>query len=329
MVAKAKLVEIESFSSEPQAEKPGEGIEVQFNPESLRIAMANENRGGDQPGGSSQQFVGSGTTKLTVELLFDTTVEGSDVRAKTKEIAYFVMPKEQADQNNKRTPPLVRFEWGTFIFEGVVNSMDETLDYFSEEGVPLRATVALNMSRDEIVFLLRQPGQARGRGEGASGGGSTPGTVPLEKARLGESVQSMAGLHGKSSAYKAIAAANKIDDLLRLPAGMMLDMNAGIGAEAGFSAGLGGGAGFSADLGVGASASAGGAVGLDVSISGGIGAEAGVGVEASASATVGGGIGASGGIEAEAGVGASAGIGAGAGASAGGGFGFGVDIVKD
>jgi hypothetical protein len=350
MVAKAKLVEIERFSSRPQAETPSDGkeIEVQFNPESLKVALANENRGGNQPGGSSRQFVGSGSSKLTVELLFDTTVEGSDVRRKTEEVAYFVMAKQQADQNNQRTPPRVRFEWGTFIFEGVVDSMDEMLDYFSEEGVPMRATVSLNMSRDDIVFLFGQPGQAGGRGQGAGGGNGAPGTTPLEPARSGESLQSMAGRNGKSSDWKSIAAANDIDDPLRLPAGAMLDMNAGVGAsvggsvgvdagasagigigaaagagvgggaEVGFSAGLGGGAGFSAGAGLGAGAG----VGASAGIGGGIGAGVGVGGGVSAGAGVGGGIGASAGFGAGAGAGASAS----ASASAGGSFGVGAGV---
>jgi hypothetical protein len=343
MVEKAKLVEIERFSKRPQAKRPDDGkvVNVQFNPESLKISLSNENRGGNQPGGSSRQFVGSGSSKLSVELLFDTTVEGSDVRRKTEEVAYFVMAKQQANQNNQRTPPRVRFEWGTFIFEGVMDSMDETLDYFSEEGVPMRATVALNLSRDDIVFLFGQLEQASGRGQGAGGGRGAPGTTRLERARQEESVQSMAGRQGNSNDWKSIAAANGIDDPLRLPAGAMLNMNAGVGAsvrggvgvgagasagvdvgagigggaEVGFSAGLGGGVG----LGAGASTSAGAGIGASAGISGGIGAGMGISAGAGDGVSVGGGFGA--------GVGAGASLGVGV--SAGGGFGAGVDVVED
>jgi hypothetical protein len=340
MVAKAKLVEIERFSSRPQAERPRDGkvVIVQFNPESLKVALANENRGGNQPGGSSRQFVGSGSSSLTIELLFDTTVEGSDVRRKTEQVAYFVMAKQQPNQNNQCTPPRVRFEWGTFIFEGVVDSMDETLDYFSERGVPMRATVSLKMSRDDIVFLFGQPGRAGARGQGAGGGGGAPGIVPLEPAGSDESVQSMAGRQGNSSDWKSIAAANDIDDPLRLPAGTMLDMNAGgaasgrggvsigAGAVSGVGAGVGGGAevGFSAGLGAGAGFSAGG--GLSVGASGGsnIGAGASAGVSAGFDAGAGGSVSTGGNV----GVGASAGVSPGASASAGGGFGAGIDVLE-
>ena len=43
-------------------------------------------------------------------------------------------------------PPVVRFEWGTFLFSGLIESYRETLDFFSSEGVPLRAQVSLSMT---------------------------------------------------------------------------------------------------------------------------------------------------------------------------------------
>jgi hypothetical protein len=229
-MAKARLVEIEGYSTKkkktPKA-RGGKEVEAQFNPETLKLSFANENKGGDQPGGNTKQFVGSASSKMSVELLFDTTADGSDVRKKTEKVAHFIMAKSQRNRSNKRVPPRVRFEWGSFIFEGVVDSMDETLDYFSEQGVPLRATVGLNLSRDDLVFVFGEPGRAGGGTLGTAAG--APGTTPLEPARPGESLQSMAGRKGNSSDWKAIATANDIDDPLRLPAGTLLDMNAGAG----------------------------------------------------------------------------------------------------
>lgn len=138
-ITKAELVEIKKFSgssdSLSQAEQANKLV-VQFNPQSLKLNLSNQNTGGDQPGGSSKQFVGSGLSKLALELLFDTSATGADVRAETQKVAYFVMAQEQEKKDDKRKPPNVRFQWGSFIFEGVIDSMDETLDYFSEQGVP-------------------------------------------------------------------------------------------------------------------------------------------------------------------------------------------------
>src|SRR5262245_1786656 len=92
-LAKARVVEITSYipqrqeGSEVPASADGAGIEAHFNPQTLKVSINSNNQGGNQPGGGSgKQFVGSGTSSLQVELLFDTTVErkgaarNSDVR---------------------------------------------------------------------------------------------------------------------------------------------------------------------------------------------------------------------------------------------------------
>jgi Contractile injection system tube protein len=346
MLTRAKLVEISWDAKQRQAKnvRGGKTVDVQFNPQTLKLSFANEHKGGDQPGGNAKQFIGSGSSKLSVELLFDTTADGSDVRKLTERVAYFIQAQPQNNQDNKRVPPGISFEWGSFIFRGVVDSMDETLDYFSEEGVPLRATISLNISRQEIEFLFGKPGQAVGRRSGGPAG--LPGTQMLDTARPDDNVQRLAGRNGNSSDWKAIAAANNIDDPLRLPGGTLLNMNvsprtgigagaglsagtgvsvgAGLGAgiglnasgEVGFSAGLGGGAGFSAGagLGVGGGASAGASLSAGTSIGGSAGLGAGAGVSGTA------------GIAGAVDISGEASIGGGVGVVAGGGFGAGVDI---
>ncbi len=353
MVAKAKFVEIQWDADQKQATPVSNGktVDIQFNPESLKVTYANQNRGGDQPGGSGRQFVGSSTSKLSLELLFDTTevheTSGSqnDVRKKTESVAYFIKPKtpQASSDSSNRVPPGVSFEWGTFIFRGVVDSMDETLDYFSEQGVPMRATISLTIARQEIEFLFGSPGQAGGTGPAAPGT-PPPGAAPLKPAQDGNSVQQMAGREGRSNDWKPIAAANGIENPLRLQAGTLLNMSAGArvglsagasvgvstGASASFGAGGSAGASFGAgaSLGVGSAAglSAGGQVGFSAGLGGGLGFSTGVGTGASAGVDVsaGAGAGASLGAGASAGLsldasaraGSSLGVGASAGASA-------------
>ncbi len=204
MLAKAKLVEIKWDAKQQQAERANNGqndVTVQFNPSSLKLTYANETKGGDQPAGSAKQFVGSGTSKLSVELLFDTSETNADVRAQSQKVAYFIQAKKDPNQKNKRVPPGISFEWGSFIFRGVMDSMAETLDYFSEEGVPLRATIQIGISRQDIEFLFGTPGAASG-GAGSGGPGAQaqgqPGTGPRTPASQGDTVQSMAGREGRS-----------------------------------------------------------------------------------------------------------------------------------
>jgi hypothetical protein len=247
------------------------------------------------------------------------------VRYWSAKVGYFLGAKDQPNQNNKKVPPGICFEWGTFSFAGVVDSMQETLDYFSESGKPLRASIALGISRLDIVFpkKLPKPGAPTPAGQ--------PGTTQLTPTPKGKSVPQIAGNNGNSANWKSVAAANNIDDPLHLPAGALLDLNAGAsvevgatvgasigagaaaGADVGFSAGLGGGIGFSAGASATASAGIGGGISAGAGISGGIGGSAG----ASARLGVSAGIGASVGAGASAGIGASAGAGASIGASAG------------
>jgi hypothetical protein len=291
---KAMLIEIKLAPQQaPQPVPGGKQVEVDFNPQTLKLTFSNENKSANQPVGSASQFVGAGTAKLAVELLFDTSQTGSDVRATTMDVAYFIRsdpPDAQQSNQPKRVPPACLFEWGTFSFRGVVDSLTETLDYFSEDGVPLRSTLALGMSG--IDTMLPQ-----------NTGAGTPATTPQTAAPANTSMPQIAGANGNSANWKAIAAANNIDDPLHVPPGTMLDMSAGLsggvgigpsasaGASAGFSAGLGGGVGFATGAGIGISA----------------GASAGAGISASTGANLG--VGASSGVSASGGLGLSAGIG--------------------
>ncbi|HLM66341.1 MAG TPA: hypothetical protein VK358_02385, partial [Longimicrobium sp.] len=157
---KATLTELWPGSDNVLAERNKDGgdpkrVTVQFNPQTLKVSLSNQNAGGTQPGGSATQFVGQGTTKLSLELWFDVTLPRpagddpkGDVRNLTKEIAYFMTPQEVTrGTETGLLPPGVLFQWGTFLFKGTVDSMDETLELFSEDGKPLRAGVNLSLSK--------------------------------------------------------------------------------------------------------------------------------------------------------------------------------------
>lgn len=307
MVAKAKLTEVEwkDKSSPPVTVKNGVTIDAHFNPQNLKLTYANENKGDNQSKGASQQHIGSGTTKLAVELLFDTTRNSEngkdqDVRKLTEKIAYFMKPKNDP-KTKKPIPPGVSFEWGSFNFAGIVDSLQITLDYFSEEGIPLRATLSLNITGIDTIIKTKDSAQ-----------NNLPGTSPKTTVQNNDNLAKISGVNGNSSDWKAIAVANNIDNPLRLKPGSLLDLNATANARVGVSlggqgslsasAGLSGGVGFNAGLGGGAGFSA--------------GASAGIGASGGAGAGIGGGIGA--------GFGANAGVGAGLNANLGGGLSTGI-----
>jgi hypothetical protein len=130
-------------------------LKVHFNPEKLELTMTNameqnRNRRRREP----PQLVTETTAKLSLELLFDTTDTGSDVRAQTFQIAQLMQPRPGPRQEGEQrgVPAIVLFEWGSFVFEGYIDSYKETLDFFAPEGVPLRATLSLSLTEQAKPF---------------------------------------------------------------------------------------------------------------------------------------------------------------------------------
>ncbi|MFZ0549002.1 MAG: hypothetical protein WAM60_26380, partial [Candidatus Promineifilaceae bacterium] len=125
----------------------GHELEVQFNPETLTIqhqtyGEAGRQRTGQSTGQSGKEEAGQASLKTgfstnlsQVNLLFDTSDSGEDVRNKT--LILVEMMKPDADNN----APLVEFRWGTLIFHIHITGLTEELTYFSDQGVPLRASV--------------------------------------------------------------------------------------------------------------------------------------------------------------------------------------------
>ena len=225
---RAKLVEIEDYVDVDnyggQPDSPGEEkkvVEVDFNPETLKLNLSNQSSGGDQAAGGSTQYLGTGSSTLSMELIFDTSTTGTDVRDRTEAVAYFIVGDAQREDAKRKAPPKVSFRWGSFLFEGIIESMNETLEYFSEKGVPLRATVSITIKQDALI--LYQENRQGGRSEQLNQGLGD--VTPLSPARAGDSVQSMTGRQGNSGNWKEIAAANDIDDPLRLQAGVMINLN--------------------------------------------------------------------------------------------------------
>jgi hypothetical protein len=260
-LVKAELHEIDLAKPETAATKK---VPVQNNPESLKVSFANQIQtpegggSGDQRGGAAQQFVGAGTTKLTLQLWFDVNApqEGNsetDVRKLTEKVTYFITPKPNPKDKKKFLPPGVRFIWGSFQFDGIMESLEETLDFFSSEGIPLRATMTLNLTQQKID-TYKFPAKASDKKP-------LPGTRPLTPVAKGATAQSLASDAGKGDDWQSVAAANGIENPRQLQAGMLLDMDAKIGVGGGITSGVplmndaGASVNFSAEASFGAEAS--------------------------------------------------------------------------
>jgi hypothetical protein len=267
-LAKATLTELDETFEDP---KPGgQQVEVQFNPEVLKVTFSNalvQPQGGDQSAGNpGRQFVGPGTTKLALQLWFDVTAMEKDpvddVRRLTQKVIFFMTPQKTADPK-KLAPPGVQFQWGSFLFKGIVEALEETLDYFSPDGKPLRASITLTLTQQKIL-------ETKFKGEGKVP--ERAGQAPLKAAKQGESLQNMAARTGKDD-WQSIAAANGIEDPLRMAPGALVNLNASVAIggsfEASIGGAIGGGVGVASAFEVGVTAPAGAS--LNASLGGSLG----------------------------------------------------------
>jgi hypothetical protein len=291
MTALATIHEIDPTSHAPLRGQPD--LVVDFNPQSLRLTHETSGpRGAQQPdagnGRAKQtnppQLTGFGTD-LSLDLLFDTSRAGADVRDKTVKLVELTRPAKDGSGR------AVRFTWGSFLFDGTIRTLGETIDLFGADGMPLRATVALTLG--SLAPRDSRPGSAGalglgagaglsagigasagagvavgagvsagigasfGAGVGASAGAGVGasfsasasasasasfstgasasasfsasagvGTTPLHLTTAGDTVQSVAARAGVS--WKALAAANGIDNPRRLPPGTLLDVRVAV-----------------------------------------------------------------------------------------------------
>jgi hypothetical protein len=173
----------------------------------------------------------------------------------------------------------VLFQWGQLKFKGIAESYRETLDFFSADGVPLRATVNLTLSQQDHVFDNAPAADAANAGPDTAL--DTRATNPSDVTK------------DTPQATRAVAKANG-QESLRFGNGSPLTVSASVtlkppvafaAAAGGGGLGLGLGAGVSAGAGIGISGGAGLSIGASAGIS--AGATAGISGMARLSATEG------------------------------------------
>jgi len=96
--------------------------------------------------GKILQFKHSAKSDFTIELFFDSTDEGTDVREKLKPLDLLV-----AINKEQHAPPPCRFVWGEFNFRGVVSKISKKFTYFYHNGIPARVRVSLTLKSYETL----------------------------------------------------------------------------------------------------------------------------------------------------------------------------------
>jgi Contractile injection system tube protein/LysM domain len=209
---------------------PSETFEVQYNPTEFSLDKGVQLAEINIPGLDTPllQFVRGQTEKLSIELFFDTTDDGTGAGAtsvtKLTDPIYSLAKIEPAGH----APPIVTFAWNAAFpgadlppaagnqrrntFRGVVESCRQKFTYFSPEGVPLRATLTLSLK--EYKTLDEQLSQLNL---------SSPDRTHAHLTREGETLSRIAATYySRPGEWRTIAEENGIDDPRRLDPGVLL-----------------------------------------------------------------------------------------------------------
>jgi nucleoid-associated protein YgaU len=188
-------------------------IPVMFNPPEYQLQLSNQYAEVGIPGlGSSLlQFVKGSAQTLTMELFFDTTDTGIDVRLFTGLV--LALTNVNSDTH---APPRLMFIWGSLLFPCVLESVTQKFDYFNPIGMPLRARLNVTLKGNDLLQDLLS-------------------SIPLLSAdrakqrifQAGDTLQGIAAEeYDDPTQWRAIADANQIDNPLTVPVGVALKIPA-------------------------------------------------------------------------------------------------------
>jgi hypothetical protein len=157
------------------------------------------------------EFLGSNPAKMQMELFFDAWETGGDVSKSVQTLFDWTIPTKKSHADNQPNPPIVVFQWGHKFFDAFIQNVSAKYTMFSPQGTPIRASV--NVSFEEVPMETA-------RTNPTSGGVAGKRTHVLTSA---DTLHSVAWAeYGDASLWRGLAAANDIDDPLRVPVGTSL-----------------------------------------------------------------------------------------------------------
>lgn len=188
-------------------------VHFKFNPKELSVEKSNLFAEVNIPGLSSPiiQFVRGNSRSLTMDLLFDTYEQGTDVRLSTDLITGWdagsmlskLPTKGLMDiDSDLHAPPVCIFTWGKFSFQCIIERVTKKFTMFHPEGYPVRATLSVTLKEyTEVEKQLKETSLL---------------SADLTKRWLvtqGDSLWSISNKqYGNPNEWRLIAEANKIDN---------------------------------------------------------------------------------------------------------------------
>jgi nucleoid-associated protein YgaU len=211
-LAKAYLCEVDN---------PGKRVTFHFNPTTIKFSKsANFRREPTQaaPDAPPVQFQGTAPTELNLDLLLDAVGKGKgSVTPEVDQLLLWTVPTAESAGTPSPSPPKLQFNWGRLKlgsndkFEGHLEKVSVSYVLFNRDGTPLRAEIGLTLKSAPT----EQPGT-----NPTSGGRRAHRSHQLTR---GETLQSLAHqVYGNAAYWRGIAAANGIDDPMRVSPGRRL-----------------------------------------------------------------------------------------------------------
>jgi len=185
-------------------------VPVKFNPTEYQLQKQNTFADINIPGLETPpiQYVRGSGEKLTTELLVDTSDTLENVRDRYVNNLRGLMNI----QSELHAPPIVRLEWDTDLFRGVMESLTVTYTMFGPDGTPLRAKLGVTLKEYRPVEI-----QVKERPT------LSPDFEKSYTVQRGDTLSAIAHkLFRNSSCWREIARANRIRDPRRIDPGMVL-----------------------------------------------------------------------------------------------------------
>jgi hypothetical protein len=221
---------LEKLEIEPQPPSQLSPIEVLFNPTSYSISKSvswtPSAASASTPDSSEternlnaprREFSGGGSRTVTLELFFDVTEpigdrKIDDVREKTQAIAALTRIERDTGE-----PPICALSWGgiplegqDIPFKGFVTNLVQNFLLFDRQGKPVRARLDVTFSE----FIDRETDEKQ-----------TDPELTTHVVKRGDTLQGIAArVYRDPTRWRAIAAANRLDDPRHLEVGRSLSI---------------------------------------------------------------------------------------------------------
>lgn len=191
----------------PTGESIGESIGVLFNPSEYTIETSNKYQSTSLPGFTTPvaQFISGNAQTLRMNLFFDSSEKGEDVRTYTQKI----MSLLEID-SDLHAPPVCKFIWGKLEFKAYLETASQNFILFLSSGIPVRAKLSVTFKEYRSISeqVEKKPRYSSDR-------------TKRRMIKEGDSLWLIAYReYGNAQLWRPIAAANNMDNPRLLEAGI-------------------------------------------------------------------------------------------------------------